>query len=493
MFVWSGLLVSLVLASGPAEGHVPEGPVAVLALVTTGDEDMLARLAAAVQRELQDSKRIEVIAADPLARLLSRGGAPLRASETQERLSGIFQQGYLQSYSFEYRKALATLGRVSEGLERLPSSPKRWKLWVKTRIFSGICLAGLKNEAAALQAFATVLRTRPDMKLSRRDYSPKTIQLWEKTRKRLLSLPRGQLAIESDPGGARVMLDGMEVGATPFIGRFYHGQYHLHVIHPGTGGAVRWVQIGEKPARFRFRLSFEGALRLDNVHPCVRLPAGRQSLPDHWWPWLGDRLGLRFLVVVRRIEDQGRPYLTASLVDLERGRRLREASLELTGTREDTLKQAAADLSDFLVTGKAAPRLKVEELPQAPQPDLRTATQQIPELPVHYAPRPWYRSWWPYAAASGAALALGIGSHLASDHYQRKADNAATVAAENSFQDKADTWIGVAIAGYAVAAAAAVTALVLELTYEPVEVFPSSSLVPSAGPGQVGLVWIGWF
>ena len=35
MFVWSGLLITIVLAAGPAETHTPEGPVAVLALVTT--------------------------------------------------------------------------------------------------------------------------------------------------------------------------------------------------------------------------------------------------------------------------------------------------------------------------------------------------------------------------------------------------------------------------------------------------------------------------
>jgi hypothetical protein len=265
------------------------------------------------------------------------------------------------------------------------------------------------------------------------------------------------------------------------------------VIHPGTGGAVRWVQIEDKPARFRFRLSFEGALRLDNVHPCVRLPAGRKSLPDHWWPWLGDRLGLRFLVVVRRIEDQGRPYLTASLVDLERGRRLREASLELAGTQDDILKQAAADLSDFLITGEAAPSLKVREITQASQLDPSQATQQIPELPIHYAPRPWYRSWWPYAAASGAALSLGIGSHLASDHYQREADNAATVAGKKSARDKADTWMGVAIAGYAVAGAAAVTALVIELTYKPVEIFPAVAPVVYEGHKGFGFVLVGSF
>ncbi len=485
-----GLALIFLLAAEPAGFSFPQGPVAVLALITDEDQDLLARLAAAMHRELESQKRVEIVSADALARLLSRGGAPLRASENLDRLQGLFQQGYLQSYSFEYHKALSTFRRVAEGLERIPPGPQRWNLWVKTRIFSGICLAGLKDEPSALQEFAAVLRTRPDLQLSRREYSPKTIRLWEKAGKRLHSLKRGQLAVESDPAGAAVFLDGHKVGHTPFIGRFYHGQYHLHVVHESAGGAVRWVLIEDKPARFRFQLSFEGALVLNDVHPCIRLPAGKGRLPDHWWPWLGDRLGMRFLVVVRKIEEEGRSYLAASLVDLEQARRLRQASLELPGDRDEALKPAAADLADFLVTGEAAPRLKVEDLP--PPTGVEPA-QQIPELPVHYAPRPWYRSWWPYAAAGGVFLAVGIGGHLAADHYQREADAATTLTGRSSAEDRRDAWTGVAVTGYALAGATALTALIIELTYEPVEVFPAVAPLSPGEAGGIVLVWAGRF
>jgi hypothetical protein len=199
------------------------------------------------------------------------------------------------------------------------------------------------------------------------------------------------------------------------------------------------------------------------------------------------------LVVVRRIVDAGRPYLAASLVDLERGRRLHEARLEILDTRDEVLKPVAVDLSDFLVTGKAAPRLKVEKLPPASRPEPAPAVQSVPELPVHYASRLWYRSWWPYAIAGGAALTLGIGAHLASDYYRREEDNLTTTAGKESARSQANAWIGVAVVGYVLTGAAVVTALVLEFAYKPPEVFPTTVLAPAVGPGQVGLVWMGRF
>jgi hypothetical protein len=488
------LLVSVCATSSvrAAESEAIEGPVAVLALLSDTDRDVLIRLAEAVQKELAASGRIEVLPADRVATLLGSGGPTLSSKENLDRLAGLFQQGYLQSYSFEYRKAKATLDRVLEGLERLPADPARWELWVKAMIFEGISLAGLQDEAGALRSFATVLRTRTTMVLSPQEYSPKTIALWEKARLRLDGLAKGQLAVQSDPPGAQVLLDGNLVGQTPYIGSFSFGQYHLQVVHGKHGGAVRWIRIESEPTRIRFQLSFEGALLLDQTQPGVLLPAGQDRLPDPWWPWLGDRLGLRFLVAVRRTSEDGRPYLAAALVDLERGHRIREGSVELASSEPAQLQQYAAELSAFMITGKAVPRIRIQR--DQPQPAPEPVGQRMPELPVTFKPRPWYRHWWPYAAAAGTALALGTGSQLAADYYRRQADQATSVSRRDSARHKADGWQAAAITGFSLAGAAAITGLVLYLTYEPEEVFGKAALVPLLNDDRgIGLAWVGWY
>ncbi|HUT99815.1 MAG TPA: PEGA domain-containing protein [Myxococcota bacterium] len=474
-----------------AAGDV-KGPLAVVALIDGHEDSLLARLAGAVQHELAAGGKIEVLSAERTAVLLSGGGQAGPAAEGLERLEGIFQQGYLQSYSFQYAKALSTLKRVQEGIARLPVDAERWRLWIKTKIFQGISLAGLKKEDQALQCFAVVLRTRPEMELSRQDYSPKTIRLWDKARKRLGGLPQGQLAVESDPPGAEILLDGQQIAKTPFIGSYPQGRYHLQVLHPKTGGAQRWVEVGEQPVRVRFQLSFEGAIALDLAYPCVRLPAGADKLPAQWWPWLGERLGLRYLVAVRRRTEKGRAYLAASLVDLERGRKLREGWLEYAGSGPEEVAGYAADLSGFLVTGKAKPPIEARALPKEtarPEP----AEQQLPELPVHYAPRPWYRSWWPYTIAAGVMLGVGLGTTLGYEGYMRDFNKAVTEKGKDAAKQNANACLGVAITSYVLAGAAALTAIIAPLTYRPKEIFTESSLLPSVGPTGAGIVWVGRF
>jgi hypothetical protein len=469
-----------------------KGPLAVVALINGHEDDLLARLAQAVQHELTAGGKIEVLSRERTAALLSGGGQAAPAAENLERLEGIFQQGYLQSYSFQYGQALDTLKRVQEGIAHLPAGADRWRLWIKTKIFEGISLAGLKKEDQALKCFAVVLRTRPKMTLSRRDYSPKTIRLWEKARMRLSGLPQGQLAVESDPPGAEILLDGQKTARTPFIGSFPRGRYHLQVLHPKTGGAQRWIEIGEQPVRVRFQLSFEGALALDLAYPCVRLPTGADKLPAQWWPWLGARLGLRYLVAVGRHSEKGRAYLAAALIDLERGRKLREGWLVFAGSGPEEIAGYAADLSGFLVTGKAKPPIEARALPKEETIE-EPVGQQIPELPVSYEPRPWYRSWWPYTIAAGVMLGVGLGTTLGYESYMRDFDKAVTERGKDAARQNADACLGVAITAYVLAGAAALTAIIAPVTYKPKEIFTQSSLVPAVGPGGAGVVWVGRF
>jgi hypothetical protein len=162
--------------------------------------------------------------------------------------------------------------------------------------------------------------------------------------------------------------------------------------------------------------------------------------------------------------------------------------LESTGDEPEELEQHAMDLADFLATGKAVSRMKVRAAPPvtiAPPPPSR-----VPDLPIHYAPRPWYWKWWPYAVAGGVILGIGVGSHLTSDYYSRKAADLIVVADQDRANRYADAWWKVAITGYALGAGTALAGLILYLVYEPVEVLPDSALVPAVGPESAGVVWV---
>jgi hypothetical protein len=482
-------------AASGSEAEQVSGPVAVIALIPPeGDGDLL-KLTAQVQQVLTRTQGLEVLAIERLTRALSSGSRSGRANADLERLEGIFKQGYLQSYSFEYGKALSSLHQVVQGLDRLPHSEARWRLWVKTKTFQGIALAGLKKEEAAVKAFAAVLRTRPDLELSRREYAPKTIRLWEKARARLVGLPKGKLAVQSQPAGADVFVDGVQVGRTPFIGQFAEGYYLVYLVHADTGGASRWVALGDAPARVRMQLGFEGCLVLDGEHPAVRLGKGETRLAARWWPWLGVRLGIRMLVVVGRRSVEGRSRLVASLVDLERGRALREGWLDSEAGQVDQLSSIAADFARFLVTGRAGERLRVSDLPNVAERNLGPPPPgtRVPDLPIRFAPRPWYRHWWPYAVAGGLMLGGGLGSHLASDHYDRQAANSTNRATIDEADRKAGAYLGGAIAGYALAGAALATSLIVHLTFEPQEVYGHTAVVPLAAGDGFGLGLVGRF
>jgi len=438
-----------------------DAPAGVIGLIGDAPGEDTLKLAGAFFKILEASDDMKPLPGDEMLRRLSRGYPEKASDQELKRLRDRFQQGYMQSYSFEYEKARETLRWVLAELTHFPPIPQRWDLYVKANIFLGIAQSGDKQEDRALQSFATVLRCRPDMQLARKDYSPKIIRLWEKAKKRLGALPRGKLVVDSDPDGADVLLDGVRMGTTPYIGDAYYGRYHLHVRHKVAGSASRRVDIGKEAARIHLFLAFEGALNLDGSHPLVHLPEGASELPANWIPWLGDRLGIRYLVAVRRDSD-GRA--DATLVDLLEGRVIRRG-------RGDPI-----DLAAYIVGGQAGTKVEVADvtakLPEAPL---------VPPLPVIYESRPWYRKWWTYSIASAAFLIGGVTSHLLSGYY---ADHEAlTQDDKRYYRDLSDTCQGLAIAGYVLAGAVLVTGLVLDLTFEPQEVYA----LPAVSDDFVGI------
>ncbi|NMB75119.1 MAG: PEGA domain-containing protein [Myxococcales bacterium] len=397
---------------------------------------------------------------------LGRHDTPNEPRLELDQIDSLFSEGHTLTYSFEYAKAVNAFQRVLEGLLRLPDSTRRWVLFVKAYLWLGVAKAALKDEDGSREAFLRVLKTRPGMVLSTQDFAPRFIERFEEVKKALPDIPRGKIAVDSEPPGAAVSADGAPLGKTPWIGELPHGSYLLVVSHPEAGTVVRPVEVGPELCRVSLQLAFESSLDLDGSVPLVRLPAGMEDLPVQWWPWLSARLGIQRLIVLGNKPVQGREQVFGALVDMGRYRREREGWLD--PSEPERLEQDIADLLRFLATGRAQGRLKVAKLAEAGSPPTDVtgpAAATAPRVLTGVsAARPWYRKWWTWAMG-GAALALaGAGCHLGAVYWDQQAEKHTTVAAIEHDRDIARSLRGVAIAGYAVGGAVLITGFILDPT-----------------------------
>ncbi|RME22154.1 MAG: PEGA domain-containing protein, partial [Deltaproteobacteria bacterium] len=327
------------------------GKTALLALPAFAEDEALVHAAAMLQKAVESRGSMKLVPAGELASRLSLGRVSGPSAVDSEQLEGLFQKGYIQSYSFKYTEALDTFRRLLARFDEAQPDGQLWKLWQKAKLFEGICLLELGKKAEAEQAFLEVMRTRPKMKLDPRQYPPRFISFWDSLKGKLSSLPRGTLEVESVPAGARVLLDGMEQGRTPYTGSLPIGSYSL-VVEKDGNRAVRKVRLGEQPTRVRVQLEFEGAMRLGGEHPAVVAP-DEKGIPAAWWPWLGERTGCDRFIAVRRATDGGKQYLSAAIVDPTSGKVEMEGRIALASLAGDALGPAVEKLAEFLATGRS--------------------------------------------------------------------------------------------------------------------------------------------
>jgi len=447
-----------------------------------------------LSRLLQQALGEKALGRADLRRRLS-GVGPSQVSEAQAKnLQQHYEQAFLQTYSFEYKQAIRSLQDLQSELDMLPPGPLRWSLFVKSHIALGMAMEGAKNRTGAIQAFAAVLRTRPDMELSRREYSTKTIQLWNLAAKRLDALNRGSLAVDCDPHEAELFLDGVRVGTTPYLGTFAMGRYYLQAKRADGSSAERWVNLGPRPTRLSLRLLKEPELLLDGLHPALLLPAGQKGLPGRWWDWLSRRLGGAKLILVERNCPKTGCEFRLRLVDPISGHSLRHA--RLTRVSPEQLPATAISLAEYLVDGRPSGRLepagrRPEDEPEAGHELSRQNEALVPVLPELEAfadIQPWHQRWWPYAIGSAGLVGLAVAAQFGHARCQDAAEEALTLQGVENNQQLADLYLGLAITGYTLAAASLVTGLVLEWTFESELTEHQLGLHP--GPdGSMGITW----
>jgi hypothetical protein len=439
-------------------------------------------MADGVHKKLSSHKQVKAIWVIEVRRLLGGSGAIRAPTEDLERLRGIFQDGYHKSYSFSYQEAVIKLQLVQRGLKKAPDNQARWDLFIKTHIYLGKSFMGMKKNDVAMDAFKVILRTRPEMKLSRKDHPEKDIQLWEKARVQVKKAKKGKLVVDTEPSGAIVFLDGAMVGVTPFIGSFPLSCYHMRLQHKGTGlSHARNVGVWEEMTRLRIDLAFESSLLPDLSHPSIKLPEGQIEVPTKWWPWIGERLEVGQIAVVEKGREEEKTYWSASLVDLGDGRLVRKVRLEEGG-------DIVGELARFIATGEVSDKALVAETKSEPSGDDVEPKESVldPSVELKIAStrtaRPWYRKWWPYAVGGAVLLGGGVAANLVANDYYSDTGGL------SSKQDAADTWMGVAIGGYVLAGVSIIMGIVLDVTWD--DEGSSHRLVPVAGQGEVGMMWV---
>ncbi|WP_257459588.1 PEGA domain-containing protein [Archangium lipolyticum] len=130
----------------------------------------------------------------------------------------------------------SALSRVEAGLKRIRDETHIARL----HLVQGEVYAALRQYSKMEAAFARALESDPDVRLDPERVQPTVVTLFESLRERL----QGELAIDVEPSGAELRLDGRPLGQAPWRGPVPIG---THTLEVGPGKTA--LQVKVRPGR----------------------------------------------------------------------------------------------------------------------------------------------------------------------------------------------------------------------------------------------------
>ncbi|ATB28681.1 hypothetical protein [Melittangium boletus] len=158
--------------------------------------------------------------------LLLASGAPAEEPRELEAALQALSEGDFES----------ALSRVDAGLRRIRDETHVARL----QLVRGEVFAALRRYTQMEAAFAQALESDPDVRLDPERVQPTVVALFESLRDRL----RGELAIEVEPSGAELFLEGRPLGRAPWRGPVPIG---THMLEVGPGRTA--LQVKARPGR----------------------------------------------------------------------------------------------------------------------------------------------------------------------------------------------------------------------------------------------------
>lgn len=345
---------------------------------------------------LAKERSVRLVAEDVLFARLGRG--PARSPEELEQ--GVVEARQLFGAG-RHGEALGRLEVLQAEIARLSPGPRRWNLWASAVVAEGVVRTQVKGSTRPEDAFFRVLRLAPSHVLDRDDYGPSVLARFERVRLEVQKSKRAPLKVRSTRPGADVFLDGRRVGATPYSGEHVPGRYQLVLVHGDAVSLPRTIDVG--PSTVQVDLRFEGTVETSSV-PCLADGEGAVRLGSA--VRLGTLLEVDSLVVLRvERADAGAGWLSATVVDIVEGRKVREGGLGIgaTGAGEAELRK----LARFVTTGESAVDAPV---PAQEDPAPVEGLEAKPAAPAEAGSPFWRRrSTGQVATAAGAATLIAGG------------------------------------------------------------------------------------
>lgn len=358
-------------------------------------------------------------ARDVAARLGSRGVVVLSPDNLRIRMTtvgfGVRERQDDLERKLRAAQALGNGGDVEAGLDALRVllndclqeprvTPALLALQRKARlaaVMQLIALAGSeetgKAESAqgkeAVSLLAGALHADPSFDLSPAEYPPKVLRLLGVARAQVRAAPRAGLFVDSTPHGARVFLEGRQVGVTPLqsLDVAPAGLYRVWVEHEERRSQTRWVQLDHSTARLEFDVLDDHQVWPDG--PGLLWPKGA-ALSDDAGQHLAGLLGVDRIVLVGLWQDGDSTRLFAA-----------SATAKTAGWSKASFADDPAGLdaaTAFLVEGTAP--LLGSPLPAAMATPSIAETGEAPDLTWLYVTGG--------AVAASAVVALGVWAAL---------------------------------------------------------------------------------
>jgi exonuclease VII small subunit len=269
----------------------------------------------------------------------------------------------------DYEGSVRTLRAIVEELEKLPPGDEAFVQWQRAMLRLAKSESDLGQADAARSTLDRLVRAAPQVQVDPAQYPPRFIRSVDEARAQLKALPVRKLVVTSPARGARVYVNGRDVGGAPITVPLAQGRYRVIGAMGATRTPPAQVDLTDGDGALTLDFTIPDSLR-PSLGPGLALPEAdraRQIVA------VGGFLGLDGILASSFVDDGGVPYLSGALYDVRRGMLTREGRVRLSN--QSLPVGGATALADFLVTGQATSTLvEIPGVARAPgtRPDLST-------------------------------------------------------------------------------------------------------------------------